>query len=185
MEKSYKAGAVTRSGDDAMVDELLIQSTATAQHGQSWLDAAHRGHALNLLRRERARHRKVTLPVWEFLAGLASQARISLDKALAAFELDTQPVVSRHSTRKVAEVLEHIGCTAEETYRMIRLSFAEVHASGSMTDLPIAPRGGKETLSISRCEESLKQVEARYPAELRDELGEMKTAVMAQFRKGA
>jgi hypothetical protein len=171
MEKVYKAEDADFEPEADVLRGLLIESAATREQGQSWLDAANRGHALHLLRQERARYGPVNFPVWEYLAGLARQARITLDAVLAAFELDSPPVVSRLTAGRISKVLSHIGCPLEDTLRMLRLSFAEVHGFTVKGDISVVHRVGsaKET---DACEKALRRAEVAYSEELRAELEE-------------
>ena len=163
MKTKHEAAETQPPAGSQTVEAVLIQSLAVAEHGQRWLDAAHRGNALHLLREEHARHKPARLPVWEYLAELASQAKISLDAALAAFELETQPVVGRRTAGKVAEMLSRIGCSPEEAVRMIRLSFAEVHGYRVTNELAVAFRDGSGCAE-RYFDEVLRRTESRYPA---------------------
>jgi hypothetical protein len=162
---------------------LLVQSIPAAEHGQLWLDAARRGYALSQLRKERVRYGYVALPVWEYLAGLARQAKISLDTALAAFELEAQPVVGHSTAGRIAEVLRQIGCPATEALQMIRLSFGEVHGFSVASELTFAHRAGGKTQDPDTviCEQVLSMAEAQYPVALRAELEAVRTAVLGQY----
>ena len=129
---------------------------------------------MHSLREERARHGSGLLPVWDYLADLARLAKVSLDSALAAFELDSQPVVGRKSASRVAEVLVHIGCPVEQVDKLLRLSLADVHGYAARPALAAMFRSAHSEDSY---DEALRRIEADYPPELRQELEEIKAAV--------
>ena len=164
-------------------DELLAATMVAVKYDQVWMDRAWEGHSRNLLRKEQLRHEESIFPVWQYLADLAASARISLDAAIAAFGLETKPVVGVATASAISRALRNLGCTAEAALRMIRLSFAEVHGESLMPALLMvkAPRGGK--ISPARvADEELARVESRYPAQLQSELAEIQAAVSAEFK---
>lgn len=165
-----------------LLDELLIQGVATEPHRQRWLDASLRGQAIHLLQKERARHGYLIFPVWEFLGDLAHNAHVSLDTVLAAFDLDSRPVVSERTAAQIAKVLRRIGCVKRESLQMMRLSFAEVHGFPVRPELMVLWRGKSAEPDVDACERALLRVETDYPDELKAELERIVRAVNEQFQ---
>ena len=174
MENENEKEAPITKEEARTLSSLLRESLAVSQHQQSWLDAANRGAALHRLRDERARHGSGFLPVWDYLADLSKLARVSLDSVLAAFQLDSQPVVGSKSAERIAEVLVHIGCPAPQVEKMLRLSFAEVHGYAARPAFAALFRGAQNEDS---CDEALRHIEGDYPEELKQELQEVRAAV--------
>lgn len=174
MEKWNELDSTESSGQTRIIAELVRETEAVDKYGQRWLDAANRGFALHRLREARARHNKLVLPVWTYLAELAQYARISLDVALAAFELDTQPVVNRASARRIGEVLAHIGCAPANIDRMLRLSFAEAHGYALTPAYARMFRGEERAIADDA---TLKELESTYPEDLARELAEIQASI--------